>query len=148
MLLLQGRYEIISLSGSFLNSESNGTVTKTGNLSVSLAGQDGRIVGGSVAGMLVAGSQVQVTPILNFYTPLKSLSVQVTEFDPRFYIGNCRKLCTRWKEAETKCRACSEYSGASFSTSQYVELWWWWTGKPSISRTTTTLERVIRGKRK
>ncbi|XP_010449533.1 PREDICTED: AT-hook motif nuclear-localized protein 13-like [Camelina sativa] len=56
----EGRYEIISLSGSFLNSESNGTVTKSGNLSVSLAGQDGRIVGGTVAGMLVAGSQVQV----------------------------------------------------------------------------------------
>ncbi|EFH44287.1 hypothetical protein ARALYDRAFT_914905 [Arabidopsis lyrata subsp. lyrata] len=56
----EGRFEIISLSGSFLNSESNGTVTKTGNLSVSLAGQDGGIVGGSVAGMLVAGSQVQV----------------------------------------------------------------------------------------
>ncbi|CAA7042910.1 unnamed protein product [Microthlaspi erraticum] len=56
----EGRYEIISLSGSFLNSESNGTVTKSGTLSVSLAGSDGRIVGGLVAGMLVAGSQVQV----------------------------------------------------------------------------------------
>jgi len=56
----EGRFEIISLSGSFLNSESNGTVTKTGNLSVSLAGHEGRIVGGCVDGMLVAGSQVQV----------------------------------------------------------------------------------------
>lgn len=71
MLLLQGRFEIISLSGSFLNSESNGTVTKTGNLSVSLAGQDGGIVGGSVAGMLVAGSQVQVGQIFNLYTQVK-----------------------------------------------------------------------------
>ncbi|KAF8098181.1 hypothetical protein N665_0271s0001 [Sinapis alba] len=56
----EGPYEIISMSGSFLNTESNGTVTKTGNLSVSLARPDGQVVGGCVAGMLVAGSQVQV----------------------------------------------------------------------------------------
>ncbi|CAH8306416.1 unnamed protein product [Eruca vesicaria subsp. sativa] len=56
----EGPYEIISMSGSFLNTESNGTVTKTGSLSVSLARPDGHVVGGSVAGMLVAGSQVQV----------------------------------------------------------------------------------------
>lgn len=74
MLLLQGRYEIISLSGSFLNSESNGTVTKSGTLSVSLAGSDGRIVGGLVAGMLVAGSQVQV--LLRFSTSIVELKSQ------------------------------------------------------------------------
>ncbi|XP_013605319.1 PREDICTED: AT-hook motif nuclear-localized protein 13-like isoform X2 [Brassica oleracea var. oleracea] len=56
----EGPYEIISMSGSFLNTESNGTVTKTGSLSVSLARPDGQVVGGCVAGMLVAGSQVQV----------------------------------------------------------------------------------------
>ncbi|CAN8231557.1 unnamed protein product [Cochlearia groenlandica] len=53
-------YEIVSLSGSFLNTECNGTVTKSGNLSVSLAGPNGQVIGGSVAGMLIAGSQVQV----------------------------------------------------------------------------------------
>ncbi|KAF2617340.1 hypothetical protein F2Q68_00040337 [Brassica cretica] len=60
MVFLKGPYEIISMSGSFLNTESNGTVTKTGSLSVSLARPDGQVVGGCVAGMLVAGSQVQV----------------------------------------------------------------------------------------
>ncbi|KAK6140975.1 hypothetical protein DH2020_025282 [Rehmannia glutinosa] len=56
----EGRFEIISLSGSFLLSESNGNRSRTGGLSVSLAGPDGRILGGGVAGMLKAASPVQV----------------------------------------------------------------------------------------
>ncbi|KAF3591687.1 hypothetical protein DY000_02026794 [Brassica cretica] len=56
----EGQYEIVAMSGSFLNTESNGTLTITGDLSVSLANHNGKIVGGIVAGMLVAGSQVQV----------------------------------------------------------------------------------------
>ncbi|GFP94188.1 putative DNA-binding protein escarola [Phtheirospermum japonicum] len=38
----EGRFEIISLSGSFLLSENNGNRSRTGGLSVSLAGSDGR----------------------------------------------------------------------------------------------------------
>ncbi|XP_057479474.1 AT-hook motif nuclear-localized protein 8-like [Actinidia eriantha] len=56
----EGRYEIISLSGSFFMSESNGNRSRTGGLSVSLAGSDGRVLGGGVAGMLVAATPVQV----------------------------------------------------------------------------------------
>ncbi|KAF3484918.1 hypothetical protein F2Q69_00056920 [Brassica cretica] len=56
----EGQYEIVAMSGSFLNTESNGTLTITGDLSVSLANHNGKIVGGIVAGMLVPGSQVQV----------------------------------------------------------------------------------------
>ncbi|XP_015896828.1 AT-hook motif nuclear-localized protein 13 [Ziziphus jujuba] len=56
----EGRYEIISLSGSFLLSENNGGRSRTGGLSVSLAGPDGRVLGGGVAGMLMAASPVQV----------------------------------------------------------------------------------------
>ncbi|KAL0762718.1 hypothetical protein Bca101_078869 [Brassica carinata] len=56
----EGQYEIVAMSGSFLNTESNGTLTITGDLSVSLANHNGKIVGGIVAGMLVAESQVQV----------------------------------------------------------------------------------------
>ncbi|CAI9274716.1 unnamed protein product [Lactuca saligna] len=56
----EGRFEIISLSGSFLHSESNGNNSKPSGLSVSLAGSDGRVLGGGVAGMLVAASPVQV----------------------------------------------------------------------------------------
>jgi predicted DNA-binding protein with PD1-like motif len=57
---LQGRFEIISLSGSFLLSGNNGNRSRTGGLSVSLAGSDGRVLGGGVAGMLMAASPVQV----------------------------------------------------------------------------------------
>lgn len=58
---LQGRFEIISLSGSYLFSENNGNRSRSGGLSVSLAGSDGQVLGGGVAGMLVAASPVQVS---------------------------------------------------------------------------------------
>lgn len=56
----EGRFEILSLSGSFLLTENGGTRSRTGGLSVSLAGPDGRVIGGGVAGMLMAASPVQV----------------------------------------------------------------------------------------
>ncbi|PKA47334.1 hypothetical protein AXF42_Ash017279 [Apostasia shenzhenica] len=56
----EGRFEILSLSGSFLLSENGGQRSRTGGLSVSLAGPDGRVLGGSVAGLLTAASPVQV----------------------------------------------------------------------------------------
>ncbi|XAR70622.1 hypothetical protein NMG60_11027535 [Bertholletia excelsa] len=56
----EGRYEIISLSGSFSPSESDGSRSRTGGLSVSLAGSDGRVLGGGVVGMLMAATPVQV----------------------------------------------------------------------------------------
>lgn len=56
----EGRFEILSLSGSFLLTENDGTRSRTGGLSVSLAGPDGRVVGGGVAGLLMAASPVQV----------------------------------------------------------------------------------------
>ncbi|KAF6174156.1 hypothetical protein GIB67_033688 [Kingdonia uniflora] len=57
----EGRFEILSLSGSFLLSESGGQRSRSGGLSVSLAGPDGRVLGGGVAGILTAASPVQVT---------------------------------------------------------------------------------------
>ncbi|KAH7438357.1 hypothetical protein KP509_04G012000 [Ceratopteris richardii] len=56
----EGRFEILSLSGSFLLTDLGGTRTRTGSLSVSLAGPDGRVVGGGIAGVLIAASPVQV----------------------------------------------------------------------------------------
>lgn len=58
---MQGRFEILSLSGSFLLTEDGSTRSRSGGLSVALAGSDGRIFGGGVAGMLVAATPVQVT---------------------------------------------------------------------------------------
>ncbi|CBI40765.3 hypothetical protein AAG906_030389 [Vitis piasezkii] len=56
----EGRFEILSLSGSFLLSENGGQRSRTGGLSVSLSGPDGRVLGGGVAGLLTAASPVQV----------------------------------------------------------------------------------------
>ncbi|CAN4095505.1 unnamed protein product [Withania somnifera] len=56
----EGRFDILSLSGSFMLSEIGGQQGRTGGLSVSLAGSDGRIFGGCVAGVLTAASPVQV----------------------------------------------------------------------------------------
>ncbi|XP_024373055.1 AT-hook motif nuclear-localized protein 7 isoform X2 [Physcomitrium patens] len=57
----EGRYEILSLTGSYLSTElGGGARQRTGGLSVSLAGSDGRVIGGGVAGMLTAASPIQV----------------------------------------------------------------------------------------
>ncbi|MQL92474.1 hypothetical protein Taro_025095 [Colocasia esculenta] len=56
----EGRFELLSLSGSFMPTESGGTRSRSGGMSVSLASPDGRVVGGGVAGLLVAASPVQV----------------------------------------------------------------------------------------
>ncbi len=60
---LQGRYEILSLMGSFFPPEPRGgNLQRTGGLSVSLACADGRVIGGSVAGLLLAASPIKVSP--------------------------------------------------------------------------------------
>ncbi|XP_047257162.1 AT-hook motif nuclear-localized protein 10 isoform X3 [Capsicum annuum] len=56
----EGRFDIVSLSGSFIPSEISSQQSKKGGFSVSLARSDGRIFGGGVAGVLTAASPVQV----------------------------------------------------------------------------------------
>lgn len=46
-------------------SETGGMRNRSGGMSVSLASPDGRVVGGGVAGLLVAASPVQVSVCLN-----------------------------------------------------------------------------------
>ncbi|MBA0596752.1 hypothetical protein Gorai_013561, partial [Gossypium raimondii] len=55
-----GRFEILSLTGSFTVSDTGGGKSRTGGLSVSLAGPDGRVIGGGLAGILVAASPIQI----------------------------------------------------------------------------------------
>jgi hypothetical protein len=61
------------LSGSFMPTESNGARSRSGGMSVSLASPDGRVVGGGVAGLLVAASPVQVL-LLTFHKILMPTS--------------------------------------------------------------------------
>ena len=56
---LQGRFQILCLSGSYLVAEDGGPRNRTGGVSVSLCSPDGHVVGGGVA-MLMAASPVQV----------------------------------------------------------------------------------------
>ncbi|GMI65628.1 AT-hook motif nuclear localized protein 14 [Hibiscus trionum] len=53
----EGRFEIISLSGSYVRNEVGG---RTGGLSVCLSSADGQIIGGGVGGPLKAAGPVQV----------------------------------------------------------------------------------------
>ncbi|XP_020219451.1 AT-hook motif nuclear-localized protein 1 [Cajanus cajan] len=59
-LTYEGRFEILSLSGSFMPTDNQGTRSRSGGMSVSLSSPDGRVVGGGVAGLLVAAGPVQV----------------------------------------------------------------------------------------
>ncbi|XP_023539486.1 AT-hook motif nuclear-localized protein 1-like [Cucurbita pepo subsp. pepo] len=59
-LTYEGRFEILSLSGSFMPSDNAGARSRTGGMSVSLASSDGRVFGGGVVGLLVAASSIQV----------------------------------------------------------------------------------------
>ncbi|KAJ8464385.1 hypothetical protein OPV22_026937 [Ensete ventricosum] len=63
-LTYEGRFEILSLSGSFTITENGGLRSRTGGISVSLAGPDGRVIGGGVAGLLLAASPIQVINII------------------------------------------------------------------------------------
>lgn len=63
---MQGRFEILSLSGSFLLTENGGQRSRTGGLSVSLSGPDGRVLGGGVAGLLTAATPIQVLYFIFF----------------------------------------------------------------------------------
>lgn len=60
LLTYEGRFEILSLTGSFTVSDNGGVRSRTGGLSVSLAGPDGRVVGGGIAGLLTAASPIQI----------------------------------------------------------------------------------------
>ncbi|KAG6632191.1 AT-hook motif nuclear-localized protein 9-like isoform X2 [Carya illinoinensis] len=56
----EGRFEILSLSGSYTFGEMGGVHRKNGMLSVSLAEPDGRVFGGGIAGALIAAGPTQL----------------------------------------------------------------------------------------
>ncbi|XP_051130719.1 AT-hook motif nuclear-localized protein 7-like [Andrographis paniculata] len=60
LLTYEGRFEILTLTGSYTISDNGGIRSRTGGLSVSLASPDGRVIGGGVAGLLMAASPIQI----------------------------------------------------------------------------------------
>ncbi|WOK94146.1 hypothetical protein Cni_G02848 [Canna indica] len=106
----EGRFEILSLSGSFLLSESDGQRSRTGGLSVSLAGPDGRVLGGGVAGLLLAASPVQV--ILGSFIPDgRKESKQVNPLDPTSDLGKLAPAGTTGASSPPSRGTLSESSG-------------------------------------
>lgn len=85
----EGRFEIISLSGSFLLTNSGGRPSRTGGISVSLASSDGRLLGGGVA-MLLAATPVQVVVgkfIMNEEKQIPEYPKQEPSFAPPHMMG-------------------------------------------------------------
>lgn len=56
----EGRFQILSLTGAFSPPESDGSLSGSTTIFVSLAGSDGQVLGGGVMGKLIAATQVQV----------------------------------------------------------------------------------------
>ncbi|XP_062204904.1 AT-hook motif nuclear-localized protein 10-like [Phragmites australis] len=82
LVTYEGRFEIISLSGSFLLAEDGDTRSRTGGLSVALAGSDGRVLGGCVAGMLLAATPVQVVVASFIAEGKKSKPAEARKVEP------------------------------------------------------------------
>ncbi|CAH9096866.1 unnamed protein product [Cuscuta europaea] len=60
-LTYEGRFDILSLSGSFTPTEfGESGMSRIGGMSITLASPDGRVVGGMLAGLLIAATPVQV----------------------------------------------------------------------------------------
>ncbi|KAM7494589.1 hypothetical protein LguiB_029198 [Lonicera macranthoides] len=59
-LTYEGRFEILALTGSFMLTDNGVAKTRSGGMSVTLAGPDGRVLGGGLAGLLIAAGPVQV----------------------------------------------------------------------------------------
>ncbi|XP_074369612.1 AT-hook motif nuclear-localized protein 10-like [Apium graveolens] len=69
-IVYEGQFQILSLTGSFTVAETGVGRCRMGGLSVSLSCPDGRVIGGEVAGALVAASAMQTVVgsfILNTY---------------------------------------------------------------------------------
>ncbi|XP_047939707.1 AT-hook motif nuclear-localized protein 10-like [Salvia hispanica] len=76
----EGRFDILSLSGSFMLTEVGGQKSRIGGLSVTLAQPDGSIMGGCVAGLLVAASPAQV--IVGSFLPDGQRDVSTNYVEP------------------------------------------------------------------
>lgn len=77
---MQGRFEILTLTGSYTIFENGGMKSRAGGLSVSLASPDGRVIGGGVAGLLMAASPIQVKT--SSFTPIDycNIALLVSKF--------------------------------------------------------------------
>ncbi|KAH6779869.1 hypothetical protein C2S52_011106 [Perilla frutescens var. hirtella] len=76
----EGHFDMVNLSGSYIN-DVDGPHGPTGGLNVTFAGPDGRLIGGPVEGLLIAGSPVQVIAgsMVSFTSKPKNKTVEDLE---------------------------------------------------------------------
>ncbi|KAI3984804.1 hypothetical protein MKX01_039421 [Papaver californicum] len=79
----EGRYDILSLSGSYLHTEIGGASSRTGGLSICLSGTDGRIIGGGLGGPLKAAGPVQVIVGSFVYSNQKEVIVDFESWESK-----------------------------------------------------------------
>ncbi|KAL3646824.1 hypothetical protein CASFOL_009368 [Castilleja foliolosa] len=78
LLTYEGRFEILTLTGSYTISDNGGMKSRSGGLSVSLASSDGRVIGGGVAGSLTAANPIQI--VVGSFVP-NGLPVQKRKYN-------------------------------------------------------------------
>ncbi|CAN8254053.1 unnamed protein product [Cochlearia groenlandica] len=74
----EGRFELISLTTSYTNTTESEYPNRAGNLSVSFASPDGRVIGGGIGGPLIAASPVQVI-VGSFIWAIPKMKIKKTE---------------------------------------------------------------------
>lgn len=57
---LQGRFEILYLSGTYNLNGEEGSQSRSNGLSICLSSPNGRVIGGRVSGVVIAATHVQV----------------------------------------------------------------------------------------
>ncbi|CAD5163887.1 unnamed protein product [Musa acuminata subsp. malaccensis] len=92
----EGRFEILCLSGSYTLMDNGGSRSRAGGLSISLSSPDGRVIGGGVAGSLIAANPVQVIVGSFIYAGSKAKSKvkasNETGTEPELEVGDERHM--------------------------------------------------------
>lgn len=103
----QGRFEILALSISYIVSTDGSFRNRTGNLSVSLASPDGRVIGGAIGGPLIAASPVQVgfLELCFVFLPKKKLGLNNRLLGLSGYLRELYMDSSKDQEQETRRRS-------------------------------------------
>ncbi|CAH9084368.1 unnamed protein product [Cuscuta epithymum] len=93
----EGRFEMLSLTGSYLVSENGGPRNRTGGLSISISSPDGHVLGGAIGGRLIASSPVQVVVCSFVHGNLmksksKTESTVITEEEKDSVVGSASEM--------------------------------------------------------
>ncbi|KAK1438633.1 hypothetical protein QVD17_04442 [Tagetes erecta] len=106
----EGRFEILSLSGSYLLPEAGAPNNRTGGLSISICSSDGHVIGGAIGGRLIASSLIQVVACSFVYggnnsKKTKTDILSASETNPSVQLNETSPVpseAIEWPRAETR----------------------------------------------